>query len=125
MWERIRTARQAYLTSRGAVIADIKAGHVDDAQQKLLSEQVPRESDYLNAVQALIDFVAHQVSTDRDASVQSYANGRDFVMMLAALAVAVGTICSVLVTRSIVQSGHATADKCFQRSAPLVTASQH
>jgi methyl-accepting chemotaxis protein len=103
LWARIGSARQAYLSTRAQVIADIKAGHTDDAQYKLLNEQVPRENDYLNAVQALIDFVANQVSTERDASAVSYVNGRDLVLVLAALAVAVGAICSVLVTRSIVR----------------------
>jgi methyl-accepting chemotaxis protein len=103
LWANIGTARQAYLSSRTQVITDIKAGRANDAQQKLLSEQVPRESAYLNAVQALIDFVANQVNIDRDASAASYVNGRDLVMVLAALAVAVGAGCSVLVTRSIVR----------------------
>jgi methyl-accepting chemotaxis protein len=110
LWANIGTARKAYLSSRTEVLADIKAGRADDAQQKLLSEQVPRESAYLNAVQALIDFVANQVNTDRDASAASYVNGRDLVILLAALAVAVGAVCSVLVTRSIVRPLQAAVD---------------
>jgi methyl-accepting chemotaxis protein len=110
MWARIGTARQAYLSTRAEVINDIKAGHADDAQQKLLNEQVPRENDYLNAVRALIDFVTNQVDTDREVSAASYVNVRNLVMVLAVLAVAVGAVCSVLVTRSIVRPLQAAVD---------------
>jgi methyl-accepting chemotaxis protein len=110
LWANIGSARQTYLSSRTEVIADIKGGHADDGQQKLLSEQVPRENDYLNAVQALIDYTANQVNTERDVSAASYVNGRDLVMVLTALAVAAGAICSVLVTRSIVRPLRAAVD---------------
>jgi methyl-accepting chemotaxis protein len=103
LWARIGSARQAYLSNRAAIIAQIKAGDAEGARQKLLGEQVPLENQYLGAVQALIDYVGNQVVTERDASSASYDDARMLVLVLAALALAVGAVCALLVTRSIVR----------------------
>ncbi|MGF6970412.1 methyl-accepting chemotaxis protein [Paraburkholderia sp. WC7.3g] len=110
LWANVASARQAYLSDRAAVIAQIKAGDAEGARQKLLSEQVPLENQYLGAVQALIDYVGNQVATEHDASSASYANARLLVLVLAALALAVGGACALLVTRSIVRPLHVAVD---------------
>jgi methyl-accepting chemotaxis protein len=103
LWARIGSVREAYLSNRAAIIAQIKAGDAEGARQKLLSEQVPLENQYLSAVQALIDYVGNQVVMERDASSASYDAARLLVLVLTALALAVCAVCAVLVTRSIVR----------------------
>ncbi|HEY1998873.1 methyl-accepting chemotaxis protein [Paraburkholderia sp.] len=100
---RIASVREAYLSNRAEIIAQIKSGDAEGARQKLLSEQVPLENQYLSAVQALIDYVGNQVVTERDASSEAYESARTLVLVLAALALAVCAICALLVTRSIVR----------------------
>jgi methyl-accepting chemotaxis protein len=103
LWARIGSVRQAYLSSRETIIAQIKAGDAEGARQKLLGEQVPLENQYLGAVQALIDYVYNQVVTERDTASASYDDARTLVLVLMALALAVCAICALIVTRSIVR----------------------
>ncbi|MFL9911235.1 methyl-accepting chemotaxis protein [Paraburkholderia sp. RL17-337-BIB-A] len=110
LWASIGSARQAYLSNRAAIIAQIKAGDAEGARQKLLGEQVPLENQYLSAVQAFIDYVGNQVVTERDASSASYDASRMLVLVLTALALAVCALCAVLVTRSIVRPLHQAVD---------------
>ncbi|TCG05099.1 hypothetical protein BZM27_36275 [Paraburkholderia steynii] len=83
------------MSDRAAVITQIKAGDVEGARQKLLGEQMPLENQYLGAGQALIDYVGKQIASERDASSALYANARMLVL-------AVGAVCALLVTRSII-----------------------
>ncbi len=101
LWSKIGAARQAYLTSRAAVLEQIKAGDTVTARQKLLSEQVLLEQQYLGGVKKLIFQVQHQISADGAASGARYVDARRLILALAALALAMGAILAVVVTRSI------------------------
>src|SRR3984893_7450295 len=103
LWAHVTSGRQAYLTNRAAIIAQITAGDADGARKRLLGEQVPLENQYLGAVQAMIDYVDNQIATERDASSAAYATARMLILALAGLALAVGAVCAVLVTRSILR----------------------
>ncbi|HEX2654688.1 MAG TPA: EAL domain-containing protein [Xanthobacteraceae bacterium] len=103
LWAHVTSGRQAYLSNRAAIIAQITAGDADGARKRLLGEQVPLENQYLGAVQAMIDYVDNQIATERDASSALYATARMLILALAGLALAVGAVCALLVTRSIVR----------------------
>ncbi|MGF6267233.1 methyl-accepting chemotaxis protein [Paraburkholderia youngii] len=114
LWSNIAAARQAYLSSRAGIIAQIKAGAAVEARQKLLKEQLPLENQYLAAVNALIYYVRDQVDTQRDTSSASYNDARTLILTLAALALAVGAACAVVATRSITKPLREAVDGTHQ-----------
>ena len=102
LWARVLEVRGSYLSSRSAVMNAIRQGQTAEARQMLLSQQVPLEKAYMDAVQAMMDFTASQADDEGRGVDASYGRAVSIVVALAIFAVAAGVAAALWSTRSIV-----------------------
>jgi methyl-accepting chemotaxis protein len=102
LWARVLEVRGSYLSSRSGVMNAIRQGRSDDARQMLLTQQVPLENAYMDAVQALTDLIVREADADGRNVDGSYSRAAVIVVALAIFVFAAGIAGAFWVTRSVV-----------------------
>ncbi|QEL65829.1 methyl-accepting chemotaxis protein [Oryzomicrobium terrae] len=101
LFAEVGEARKVYLSSRDAIMKAKKEGQVEEANQILESTFVPGSKRFLEKVQALTDMQRQTIDATARQVEEANARGQQMVMIMAALAIALGVTVSWLISRSI------------------------
>ncbi len=101
MFAEIASRRKVYLDARNAVAAQKKNGNDDAAKQTYLQRQEPALDAYLAGISKLDEYQAQQIKMYSDKLKSDNLFARSLVGGLSAVALAVGLLASILITRSL------------------------
>jgi len=99
--DKFNAARTVYLETRDRMMATKRAGKADDANQIYESEFVGASSSYLAALQAVLDFQRQSIDGMNKTIAADTASGEVQLEILGALAIALGAVLALQLTRSI------------------------
>ncbi|WP_296948707.1 methyl-accepting chemotaxis protein [uncultured Massilia sp.] len=102
LWDRIGELRKAYSSARDAVTKAKADGNVEEAAQILDSKFTPTAKAYQDAVQELVAMQQANIGKAAAALQDDTSGNRTLIMALTGLAVALGAVSAVLLTRGIV-----------------------
>jgi methyl-accepting chemotaxis protein len=101
LWEQIQSARKAYLSSRDATVKAKADGNLDESNRLLDQVFIPASKNYVGLVQKLLDMQRKDIDATGRYIDDVYQTGRQLLIGVGAIVLALGAICSWLLTVSI------------------------
>ncbi|TSE20881.1 Methyl-accepting chemotaxis protein I [Tepidimonas alkaliphilus] len=100
-FERVRQLRAAQIAARDEVMAAVRAGDMERARALTASRYEPAAEAYLKAQQELADALVAEANTVIDEAREAAELGEKLELIITALALVVGTLVAVSLTRGI------------------------
>jgi len=103
MFEAILEARERYIAAQDNLIKLVEGGKVAEARLHLANEFQPASQEYRKRVNALIEFQAHLMGETGQAAAQTYADARQFMIIIAIVAALAAIVIGTLITLGLVR----------------------
>ncbi|MDY0747806.1 methyl-accepting chemotaxis protein [Paucibacter sp. R3-3] len=101
LFDKFGSSRAAFLDSRNRIMAAKRAGNADEANRIYDAEFSPVSAAYVASLAAIVDY-EHKVIDDLNAQIAAdAARGKMQLVLLGTVAIALGVVLAVLLTRSI------------------------
>ncbi|MDA8446181.1 methyl-accepting chemotaxis protein [Paracidovorax valerianellae] len=106
LFDKTGEERKRFVTARDAIYKAKAEGRSEDAERILNADFTPAGEQYLQALQALLDFQRAQINESSEAVQANYQSGRLQLIVLGALATVIALTLAVAITRSITHPLH-------------------
>ena len=101
LFERIVASREAYRKARAEAFRQKKEGQLESAARFFETEMMPKVSDYVGSLEAMVAYQKRAVASQGEAIDAYVDTSRTLQLALSAAAVATGLAFAVLITRAI------------------------
>ena len=102
LWDRIGQLRKAYSTARDSATKAKADGDMDGANKLLDGQFTPTAKAYQSAIRELVDMQHTEISATTGGIIADAAASKRLIVILTTVAVALGALSSILLTRGIV-----------------------
>jgi methyl-accepting chemotaxis protein len=103
MFQSILEVRERYIAAQDSLIKLVEGGKMAEARLHLTNEFQPASQEYRKRVNSLIEFQAQLMSDTGEAATQTYADARQFMLIIALVATLAAIVIGTVITLGLVR----------------------